>query len=154
MCWCAITNPDNRTGDVTAAHPWQSFSHTSCNGSFWSENTVSMVIVTIYRCTSRANAECMRMQRITRDPSLAMPKSDNSLWSFNLRSYNPRDFSDSEPDDSLLDNPCSEGSTLVDHPLSEDSDTAVFKPNPWSIARINAASRPAQKYALRSRVIS
>jgi hypothetical protein len=82
-----------------------------------------------------------------------MPKSDNSLWSFNLRSYNPCDFSDSEPDDPLLDNPCSDGSTLVDHPLSEDSDTAVFKPNPWSIARINAASRPAQKYALHSRVI-
>lgn len=84
----------------------------------------------------------------------AMPMSDNSLWSFNLRSYNPCDFSDSEPDDPLPDSLCSDGSTLVDHPLSEDSDTAVFKPNPWSIAKINAASRPAQKYALRSRVIS
>ena len=79
-----------------------------------------------------------------------MPMSDNSLWSFNLRSYNPCDFSDSEPDDAL---PCSDGSTLVDYPLDEGSDTAVFKPNPWSIARINAASRPSQKYALRSRVI-
>jgi hypothetical protein len=83
-----------------------------------------------------------------------MPKSDNSLWSFNLRSYNPCDFSDSEPDDTLPDNPSSDGSTLVDHPLSEGSDTAVFKPNPWSIAKINAASRPAQKYALRYQVIS
>ena len=47
---------------------------------------------------------------------------------------------------------------MVDHPLSEglgeDDDTAVYKPNPWSIARINAASRSAQKYALRSRVVS
>jgi hypothetical protein len=80
---------------------------------------------------------------------LSMPKSDDSPWSCNLRYHNPCD-SDSDPDDPL-DNLCSDGSTLVDHPLSEDNDTAVFKPNPWSIARINAASRLAQKYALRSR---
>ena len=81
-----------------------------------------------------------------------MPESDGSPWSFDL-CYNPCDFSDSDPDDPP-DNLCSDGSTLVDHPLSEDTDTAVFKPNPWSIARINAASRLAQKYALRSRAIS
>jgi hypothetical protein len=77
-----------------------------------------------------------------------MPHTDDSVWSFNLRSYNPRDFSDSESDDVLADNLCSDGSTLVDQPLSEDNDTAVFKPTPWSIAKINAASRLAQKYAL------
>jgi hypothetical protein len=76
-----------------------------------------------------------------------MHSTDDSLWSFNLRSYNPCDFSDSDSD-GPLDNPCSDGSTLVDHPLSEDNDTAEFRPNPWSIARINAASRLAQKYAL------
>lgn len=77
-----------------------------------------------------------------------MPKKDDSDWSFNLRSYNPLDFSDSDSGDALPDNLCSDGSTLVDQPLSEDIDTAVFKPNPWSIAKINAASRLAQKYAL------
>ncbi|KAI0305225.1 hypothetical protein B0F90DRAFT_1666683 [Multifurca ochricompacta] len=78
---------------------------------------------------------------------LPKPKTDDSVWSFNLRSYNPCDFSDSDSDGShaLADNPCSDGSTLVDQPLSEDNDTAVFKPNPWSIAKINAASRLAQK---------
>ena len=81
----------------------------------------------------------------------AMSKTDDSIWSFNLRSYNPRDFSDSDSEDVLVDNPCSDGSTLVDQPLSEDNDTAVFKPNPWSIARINAASRVAQQYALHFR---
>ncbi|KAI9452752.1 hypothetical protein F5148DRAFT_1235440, partial [Russula earlei] len=75
--------------------------------------------------------------------------TDDSVWSFNLRSYNPRDFSDSDSDDNLLDNPCSDGSTLVDHPMSEDNDTAVFRPNPWTIAKINAASRAAYTYALR-----
>ncbi|KAI0252994.1 hypothetical protein BJV78DRAFT_1360550, partial [Lactifluus subvellereus] len=75
-----------------------------------------------------------------------MPKTDDFVWSFNLRSYNPRHFSDSDSDsDDLVDNLCSDGSTLVDQPLSEDNDTAVFKPNPWSIAKINAASRLAQK---------
>jgi hypothetical protein len=78
-----------------------------------------------------------------------MPNADDSLWSFKLRSYNPRDFSEPDSDYVPVDNPCSDGSTLVDHPLSEDNDTAVFKPNPWSIARINAASRVVQKYARR-----
>ena len=85
-------------------------------------------------------------------PSLicaVMPKTEGSVWSFNLRSYNAHDFSDPESDDALPDNLCSDGSTLVDYPLSEDNDTAVFKPNPWSIAKINAASRSAPKYALR-----
>ena len=82
-----------------------------------------------------------------------MLKTDDSVWSFNLRSYNPRDFSDSDSDDIPVDNPCSDGSTLVDHSLSEDNDTAVFKANPWSIARINAASRVAQKYALHFRAL-
>jgi hypothetical protein len=76
-----------------------------------------------------------------------MPKAEDSVWSFDLRSYNANDFSDSESDDVLPDNLCSDGSTLVDQPLSEDNDTAVFNPNPWSIAKINAASRSAQKYA-------
>src|SRR5712671_774720 len=53
---CAITNPDNRTGDVTAgsygAHPPRmclatSRSHTSCDGSFWS---LSMVIAMHITC--------------------------------------------------------------------------------------------------------
>ncbi|KAH9174713.1 hypothetical protein EDB89DRAFT_2067285 [Lactarius sanguifluus] len=76
-----------------------------------------------------------------------MPQTEGSVWSFDLRSYNPNDLSDSESDDALPDNLCSDGSTLVDQPLSEDNDTAVFKPNPWSIAKINAASRLASHSA-------
>lgn len=78
-----------------------------------------------------------------------MPKTEDSVWSFDLRSYNANDYSESESDDALPDHLCSDGSTLVDQPLSEDNDTAVFKSNPWSIAKINAASRSAPKYALR-----
>ncbi|KAH9000819.1 hypothetical protein EDB86DRAFT_3101127, partial [Lactarius hatsudake] len=81
-----------------------------------------------------------------------MPKTESSLWSFDLRSYNPNDLSDSESDDALPDNLCSDGSTLVDHPLSEDNDTAVFKPNPWSIAKINAASRLSAQNTLELRL--
>jgi hypothetical protein len=64
---CAITNPDNRTSDITAGSyihecVWrQSFSHlATCNGSFWSESTVSNgpLAVTIYCCTSRDNPVC------------------------------------------------------------------------------------------------
>ncbi|KAI9444247.1 hypothetical protein H4582DRAFT_1920356, partial [Lactarius indigo] len=47
-------------------------------------------------------------------------------------------------------NLCSDSSTLVDQPLSEDNDTAIFKPNPWSIAKINAASRLASHSAQKS----
>ncbi|KAH8998133.1 hypothetical protein EDB92DRAFT_1838135 [Lactarius akahatsu] len=79
-----------------------------------------------------------------------MPKTEGSVWSFDLRSYNPNDLSDSDSDDALPDNLCSDGSTLVDQPLSEDNDTAVFKPNPWSIAKINAASRLASHSAQKS----
>jgi len=71
----------------------------------------------------------------------------DSVWSFDIRSGNPHDLSDSDSDDVLIDNPCSDGSTLVDNPLSEDNDTAVYKPNPWSIAKINAASRVTCKCA-------
>ncbi|KAI0263091.1 hypothetical protein BC834DRAFT_889063 [Gloeopeniophorella convolvens] len=71
-----------------------------------------------------------------------MPKAADSIWSFNLRSDNPHDYSDYESDGSnLADNLPSDGTTLVDQPLSEDTDTAAYKPNPWSIAKINAASR-------------
>ena len=96
---------------------------------------------------------CARSMRSRLIPlAILMPKTDDSIWSFNLRSYNPHDFSDSDSED-VVDIPCSDGSTLVDHPLSEDNDTAVYKPNPWSIARINAASRVAQKYALYLRAL-
>lgn len=124
-----------------------------CNGSLWPcyVDGGGLRYFAAHHVPTDA-AECMWIMRPFL--TIAMTKSENSLWSFNTRSYNPCDFSDSEPDDPLLDNPCSDGSTLVDHPLSEGSDTAVFKPNPWSIARINAASRPAQKYAFHSRVPS
>ena len=63
----------------------------------------------------------------------------DSNWAFNLRSYQ-RDDSDSEGGDHAP-------SITTDAQLSKDLDLSsrheevVYKPNPWNIAKINAASR-------------
>lgn len=84
-------------------------------------------------------------------------KANSALWSRNLRQNNFADSdSDSEPDppgrEACLGS--SEGSSTLQQPISEDArfmldldlssrhDEAVFKPNPWSIAKVNAAVRP------------
>jgi len=79
-----------------------------------------------------------------------------SGWVFNLRTSNlhrhqnpEHDANDSDADsDSSQDysangNETSETQLLGDLDLSSRQETVVYKPNPWTIAKINAASRPA-----------
>ncbi|EED80634.1 predicted protein [Postia placenta Mad-698-R] len=71
-------------------------------------------------------------------------KKDDSVWSYNLRSY---DFSDDDSD-AFED---AEVTTSRENPRSDDGqhdldissrvDTAQYKSNPWSIAKVNAACR-------------
>jgi len=71
-----------------------------------------------------------------------MRQDDGSYWSFNLRtgsdSYAEQAGTDEEPPQDLSD----DAKYLLDFDLSSREDTAVYRPNPWSIARVNAASRP------------
>ncbi|EED84514.1 predicted protein [Postia placenta Mad-698-R] len=71
-------------------------------------------------------------------------KKDDSVWSYNLRSY---DFSDDDSDASedaevttSRENPCSDDGQH-DLDISSRVDTAQYKSNPWSIAKVNAACR-------------
>ncbi|KAJ4488059.1 hypothetical protein J3R30DRAFT_889300 [Lentinula aciculospora] len=75
----------------------------------------------------------------------------SNAWSFNLRNHNFD--SDSDDSDTDLENtssttaPTSDETKLVnDFDLSSREETVIYKPNPFSIAKINAASR-AQKSA-------
>ncbi|KAJ7161384.1 hypothetical protein C8R43DRAFT_1233633, partial [Mycena crocata] len=66
-------------------------------------------------------------------------------WTFNLRSTktNPDSDSDSDSNDDAPANSISEESRLLnDFCLSNREEAVVYKPNPFSIAKINAASRP------------
>ncbi|KAI9458889.1 hypothetical protein BJY52DRAFT_1267770 [Lactarius psammicola] len=71
-----------------------------------------------------------------------MPRTEGSVWSFNLRSYNPNDFSDSESDDALPDNLCSDGSTLVDQPLTK---SLVYSENKCGVAFGPEVCAPSQE---------
>lgn len=64
----------------------------------------------------------------------------DSAWSFNFRSgaydVDSSDDSDAEP--------CSSDAALIkDLDISSREDKATYKANPWSIAKINAATRPS-----------
>ena len=73
-------------------------------------------------------------------------------WSFNLRSTTR--FFDSDDSDDDVDNVGDAGTSsllsssnsqiLREIDLAAREDSAQYKPNPWSIARVNAASRPRQ----------
>ena len=73
-------------------------------------------------------------------------------WSFSLRSSG---FFDSDDDNeenvgnagNYSHPPSSSSKTLQQIDLAAREDSALYKPNPWSIARINAASRPRQPNA-------
>ncbi|KAI0044776.1 hypothetical protein FA95DRAFT_1574231 [Auriscalpium vulgare] len=70
----------------------------------------------------------------------------DSEWSFNMRSH--QCLSDSDSDTSPPHSPSSamlsdDTRQFLDLDLSSREDSAVYKPNPWSIAKVNAASRPA-----------
>ncbi|TDL24578.1 hypothetical protein BD410DRAFT_896770 [Rickenella mellea] len=76
-------------------------------------------------------------------PGVLSKTPADTQWSFNLRCG---DYDDSESDDDT--DPPSTTSESSDARLIKEldfgsrEDTAVFKANPWSIARVNAASRP------------
>ncbi|KAJ3812354.1 hypothetical protein F5876DRAFT_74932 [Lentinula aff. lateritia] len=86
-------------------------------------------------------------------------RSAADAWSFNLRNHNlDSDFdSDSDPDSdsgdaSLNIAPASDETKLLnDFDLSTREETVIFKPNPFNIARINAASRAQKSIASASR---
>jgi hypothetical protein len=65
----------------------------------------------------------------------------SSDWSFNLRTLHPDDSddSDSEPQPTAVSD---ETQLLKDLDLSSRQESVDYKPNPWNIAKINAASRP------------
>lgn len=72
----------------------------------------------------------------------------NSDWAFNLRATSGLEDSDSDSDcaeSSLKDDSnnviSAEAKLLKDLDLSSRQETVEYKPNPWNIAKINAASR-------------
>ncbi|KDQ60445.1 hypothetical protein JAAARDRAFT_205391 [Jaapia argillacea MUCL 33604] len=70
------------------------------------------------------------------------PPSSNSDWSLNFRGSG-YDSDDSSASTSPTPECQTEDARLLHEiDLSIREDTAVYKPNPWSIAKINAASRP------------
>jgi hypothetical protein len=73
--------------------------------------------------------------------SLVPATMSSSDWSFNLRTLHPDDSddSDSEPQPTAVSD---ETQLLKDLDLSSRQESVDYKPNPWNIAKINAASRP------------
>jgi hypothetical protein len=67
------------------------------------------------------------------------PSSTTSGWSFNFRSTNLDFYSDSDSDADSVD--IDETRLINDLDLSSREETVLYKPNPFSIAKINAASR-------------
>lgn len=82
-------------------------------------------------------------------PSCTLPMSDMFDWSFSLRQGSSFDTdSDSEDDalpgqglDSTVDSRATNNNSNTDLDLASREDSATFKPNPWLIAKLNAASR-------------
>ena len=78
-------------------------------------------------------------------PCQTNPHPKPNDWSFTLRSgqcfSDSDDESDSEPQ-TLPAHPSSDDALLKDIDISSRPDNAQFKSNPWSIAKVNAASRP------------
>lgn len=75
----------------------------------------------------------------------------DSEWSFSCRSMPYGAYSDSDSDsdgESGVETKSSEARLLEDLDLSSREETVQYKPNPFSIAKINAASRPVARNAL------
>jgi hypothetical protein len=70
-----------------------------------------------------------------------MQKDMNDCWSTNLRGFTCFDDSD---DDDIPTGLSADTQLLKDLDLSSRLDEVDYKPNPWSIAKINAAFRPSQ----------
>jgi len=70
-----------------------------------------------------------------------MPSKRSTEWSFNFRTC-PVDSDDSDDSDATLLNQASNETRLIeDFDLSSRKETVQYKPNPFSIAKINAALR-------------
>ncbi|KAJ6503339.1 hypothetical protein C8R47DRAFT_1316580 [Mycena vitilis] len=66
----------------------------------------------------------------------------NDVWTFNLRSNQANQDPDSDDDDEPTTNSISEETRLLQElDISHREETVVYKPNPFSIAKINAAAR-------------
>ncbi|KAG1888511.1 hypothetical protein F4604DRAFT_1644791 [Suillus subluteus] len=79
------------------------------------------------------------------------PPHKHNPWSFNHRTR-ARDAFDSESDpesevetNSKVNLPSDDTRLIQELDISSRHETVEYKPNPWSIARINAASRPPNK---------
>jgi hypothetical protein len=78
-------------------------------------------------------------------------KDNQNLWSFNHRTRVHYTFdSESDPDseaetNSIVDLPSDDTRLIQELDISSRHETVEYKPNPWSIARINAVSRPPNK---------
>ena len=73
--------------------------------------------------------------------TMAAPSTDGG-WSFDLRSYDNFCSSSSPSPASSPPSLSTDAQLLKDIDLTSRNDEALYKPNPWSIAKINAASRP------------
>ncbi|PBK99630.1 hypothetical protein ARMGADRAFT_1161253 [Armillaria gallica] len=84
-------------------------------------------------------------------PNTAAPAAaSSSAWSFNLRTSKirraDRDLDDSGSDsDPSSDSEVDESHMLDDLDISTRDETVVYKPNPFSIAKINAAARSTNR---------
>ncbi|KAJ7619218.1 hypothetical protein DFH06DRAFT_1482997 [Mycena polygramma] len=66
----------------------------------------------------------------------------DDVWTFNLRANQANQDSDSDDDDEPTTNSISEETRLLQElDISHREETVVYKPNPFSIAKINAAAR-------------
>ena len=80
---------------------------------------------------------------------MSTKSAKDACWSFSLRDYNyADDFSSSDDSDDAEDgsgtaHPRSEANLLQELDIASRQDTANYRPNPWSIAKANAASRPS-----------
>ncbi|KIK25687.1 hypothetical protein PISMIDRAFT_333487 [Pisolithus microcarpus 441] len=75
-------------------------------------------------------------------------------WSFNHRTGGASrraDNSDSDSENADIDGPCDVSSLLRDIDLSSRRETVDYKPNPWSIAKINARSRDSHPQSMKER---
>ncbi|KAI8986784.1 hypothetical protein BD414DRAFT_578066 [Trametes punicea] len=91
---------------------------------------------------------------------MAKRSKADDCWSFTLRGRCLADEDSSDDDSDEEDAKAPAQTARTSAPSSEDSrlmgeldlasrlDTATYKPNPWSIARANAASRPSPKLAV------
>ncbi|KAI6006840.1 hypothetical protein EDD15DRAFT_2207285 [Pisolithus albus] len=75
-------------------------------------------------------------------------------WSYNHRTGGASrhaDNSDSDSENADTDGPCDVSSLLRDIDLSSRQETVNYKPNPWSIAKINARSRDSHRQSMKER---